>query len=247
MANSQNGWPVVGPGAVIDRAVHGVEFPNGWLKGDVDVVFTHLIDRLHNEVEPIDRKTPRPPVTPGSCWGWFVKRIEGSSTISNHASGTAIDYNAQAHPMGVRNTYSATDRAKIRAILADLDGVVRWGGDYTGRPDDMHFEIHADRAAVARVADRIRHQEDIVEAADRTAIAKAVVDALAPRLDKLAAADDADAARDALQLLATRQTAEQVVKIRDGLKDWNVEQIAALIPAGIAEAVADELHARIQD
>jgi hypothetical protein len=147
MATSQNGWPVVGQGAVTDRAILGVEFPNGWLKGDVDVVFTHLIGRLHREVEPLDD---------GGCWGWFVKNIEGSTSISNHASGTAIDYNAPAHPMGVRNTYSAGARAKIHAILADLDGVVRWGGDYTGRPDDMHFEIDKGAAAVRAVADKIR-------------------------------------------------------------------------------------------
>lgn len=152
MATSQNGWPVVGAAAVVDRAVLGVEFPNGWLKGDVDIVFTHLIGRLHREVEPIDQ---------GGCWGWFVKTIEGSSTISNHASGTAIDYNAPAHPLGRRNTYSASDQAKIRAILADLGGVVRWGGDYTGRPDDMHFEIVKGAAAVKAVAARIRKETSV--------------------------------------------------------------------------------------
>lgn len=147
MPTSQNGWPVVPHDAVTDRAVHGVEFPNGWLKGDVDVIFTHLIGRLHREVEPIHA---------GWCWGWHVKNIEGSTSISNHASGTAIDYNAPAHPMGKRNTYSAADRAKIRAILADLDGVVRWGGDYVNRPDDMHFEINKGAAAVHAAANKIR-------------------------------------------------------------------------------------------
>ena len=147
MSRSQNGWTVIDHDGCVDRAVLGVEFPNGWRRGDVDVVFTHLIGRLHREVERIDN---------GGCWGWFVKPIEGSTTISNHASGTAIDYNAPAHPMGSRNTYSAADRAKIRAILSDLDGVVRWGGDYTGRPDDMHFEIVKGSAAVAALAEKIR-------------------------------------------------------------------------------------------
>jgi hypothetical protein len=77
--------------------------------------------------------------------------------------------------------------------------------------------------------------------------AQAVDAKLAPRFAKLEEAASAGAARDALQLLATRQTADQVVKIRDGLKDWSVEQIAALIPEGIAAAVADELHARTKD
>lgn len=173
MPTSQNGWPVVTRDSVTDRAVLGVEFPNGWLKGDVDVIFTYLINRLHHEVEPLDN---------GGCWGWFVKPIEGSTTISNHASGTAIDYNAPAHPMGVRNTYSEAKRAKIRKILADLDGAVRWGGDYTGRPDDMHFEIHATRSAVGRVADWIREQEDdmaLTEAQTKAAAKEAIIEVLA--------------------------------------------------------------------
>lgn len=147
MSTCQNGWPIVGPDKITDRAVLGVEFPNGWLRGDVDVIFTHLIGRLHREVEPMQN--------PG-CWGYFVKKIEGSNEYSNHSGGCAIDYNAPKHPMGSRNTYSPAKRDKIRAILADLDHVVRWGGDYTGRPDDMHFEINKSAAAVKRVADDIR-------------------------------------------------------------------------------------------
>lgn len=150
MSRSQNGWSVIDHDGCTDRAVLGVEFPNGWRRGDVDVIFAYLIGRLHREVEALDK---------GGCWGWFVKPIEGSATISNHASGTAIDYNAPAHPMGSRNTYSAAKRSKIRAILADLEGVVRWGGDYTGRPDDMHFEIHASADDVADMAAKIKGED----------------------------------------------------------------------------------------
>lgn len=147
MANSQNGWPVATVGQQDRSAVHGVTVPNGVLAGDVATVLHHLMDRFHREVEPLRF---------GSCWGWFVKSIEGSSSISNHASGTAIDLNAPDHPMGVRGTFSSAKRAAIHRILDDLDGVVRWGGDYTGRPDDMHFEIHADAAAVHAVALKIK-------------------------------------------------------------------------------------------
>lgn len=151
MATSQNGWAVDSSGALQDRsAVDGVTVPNGVRKGDVATVLHHLMGRFHREVERL---------IPGTCWGWFVKKIEGSSTISNHASGTAIDLNADRHPMGVRNTFSTAQQAKIRAILADLDGVVRWGGDYTGRPDDMHFEIVKGAAAVRAVAAKIRAGE----------------------------------------------------------------------------------------
>jgi hypothetical protein len=148
MAKSQNGWTIDVDGDRQDRGpIEGVEFPNGVLAGDVAVIFRHLVGRLSREVERI---------IPGTCWGWFVKTIEGSTTPSNHGSGTAIDYNATRHPMGARNTYSTGQQAKIRAILADLDGVVRWGGDYSGRPDDMHFEIVKGAAAVRALASKIR-------------------------------------------------------------------------------------------
>jgi hypothetical protein len=147
MANSQNGWPVATRDDMFNGEVLGVKFPNGFLKGDVEVIFKWLIVALDTTVESI---------IDGSCWGWFVKVIEGGTSISNHASGTAIDYNASKHPMGVHNTYSAGDRERIHAILNWLEGVVRWGGDYAGRPDDMHFEIHGTRAQVKRVADKIR-------------------------------------------------------------------------------------------
>jgi len=148
MAKSQNGWSVDETGALQDRAlIEGVKFPNGVRAGDVAVIFGYLVRRLHTEVERI---------IPGACWGWFVKTIESSTSISNHASGTAIDYNATRHPMGVRNTFTSKQQAKIRAILADLDGVVRWGGDYTGRPDDMHFEIVKGAAAVKALASKLR-------------------------------------------------------------------------------------------
>jgi hypothetical protein len=148
MAKSQNGWPVDESGTLQDRTlIEGVKFPNGVRAGDVRVIFEHLVHRLHTEVERI---------IPGACWGWFVKTIEGSTSISNHASGTAVDFNATRHPLGVPNTFTSKQQAKIRAILADLDGVVRWGGDYTGRPDDMHFEIVKGAAAVRALASKLR-------------------------------------------------------------------------------------------
>jgi hypothetical protein len=147
-ARSQNGWSLDLSGGLQDRTpIEGVEFPNGFRSGDVHTVFAYLFGRLHREVERM---------VPGTCWGWFVKVIEGSTTPSNHGSGTAGDFNAKRHPMGVRNTFTKAQQATIRAILADLDGVVRWGGDYTGRPDDMHFEIIKGAAAVKAVASRIR-------------------------------------------------------------------------------------------
>jgi hypothetical protein len=37
-------------------------------------------------------------------------------------------------------------------ILDELDGTVRWGGDYTRRPDSMHAEVIAEPKRAARIA-----------------------------------------------------------------------------------------------
>lgn len=155
MATSQNGWPVQFNDDSIDRTpILGQRFPNGFLKGNVYEAFVWLFTQLNNRVERVALGTP------ADDWGWYVKKIEGSTTYSNHASGTAGDYNASRHPMGVRNTYSAAQRAEIHRILHEADGVFRWGGDYVNRPDDMHFEINVSSDKVADFVKTIRPKEE---------------------------------------------------------------------------------------
>lgn len=147
MSTSQNGWPVDQTGARQDRGLYGgVSLPNGVLAGDVAIVARYVCEQYDRTVEPLRQ---------GWCWGWYVKPIEGSTAVSNHASGTAWDLNAPKHPLGVRNTFTPAQRTAIRAILAYCGNVVRWGGDYTGRADEMHFEIIGSPAAVARIARKI--------------------------------------------------------------------------------------------
>jgi len=150
VSHSQNGWPIVTPDKVTKDPILGHTFPNGFLKGDVFIAFTWLFTQLNKRVQPIDDGLPL------DEWGYFVKLIEGSKTISNHASATAGDYNARLHVMGVRNTYNATQRAEIHQILNEADGIFRWGGDFTGRPDDMHFEIDASENEVRKFVVKIQ-------------------------------------------------------------------------------------------
>lgn len=140
---SQNGWSAYTSSAGL--------VPLSWITGrvrpgDVHAIFDYLCRRFNAEVEPIIQ---------GHSWGWAYRPIRGATTTSNHASATAIDINAPAHPLGKRNTFTAAQVRAIRAILADLDGVIRWGGDYAGRADEMHFEVNADAARVAAVAAKI--------------------------------------------------------------------------------------------
>lgn len=152
MTTSQNGWTASSDKAslgIVSPKVPGtvVDFPQGVRGGDVETVLMYVAEQFHKTVEPLKD---------GECWGYLYRAISGSASLSNHASGTAIDLNAHAHPMGSANTFTAAKVAAIRAILAFCEGVVRWGGDFSGRKDDMHFEIDKGAADVARVAKKIR-------------------------------------------------------------------------------------------
>jgi hypothetical protein len=146
-ASSQNGWPASPDRkkiAVKQYSVGGssVRLP---LAAGASWVLLQIARAFNARVERLD---------PGQTWGWSYRAIKGSSTLSNHSSGTAIDLNAVRHPLGRRGTFTARQVAEIRSILAPYRGVVRWGGDYRNRPDEMHFEIVCDPATLrARLRD----------------------------------------------------------------------------------------------
>jgi len=72
------------------------------------------------------------------------RRITGGTGYSLHAYGTAIDINWQSNPYGSR-LVTDMPRDMVQAIKAirtkNGKQVWRWGGDYRGNKDAMHFEI----------------------------------------------------------------------------------------------------------
>ena len=90
MAVSQNGW------TAITRSTDSnlVNFP--WVtgkvrKGDVYTVLNYVAEQFNKRVEKIDK---------AKSWGWAYRDIRGASKLSNHASGTAVDFNAPDHWLG---------------------------------------------------------------------------------------------------------------------------------------------------
>lgn len=88
-------------------------------------------------------------------WGHAWRAVRGYSTMSRHAYGLAEDLNATDHPLGADHTFSPADVKAIHQLLERYDGCIRWGGDYSGRKDAMHFEIDASLAQCERVARRL--------------------------------------------------------------------------------------------
>lgn len=143
MAHSGNGYEVISRSKC--RTIEPVAGCKFYLRGGpVSQLFDWLIYRFHNEVEPISG-----PVL--DDWSYANRNVRGARTISNHASGTAVDLNATQHPLGASGTFNPHQVRAIRRILNDAKGCLRWGGDYNGRKDEMHFEINADETRLYQV------------------------------------------------------------------------------------------------
>ena len=140
MQFSQNGFPALEPGSI---ALHrwiipGTERYFQLRGGSAGFILCHFILWFHEHIEKLNQKG-----APWDDWGHAYRLVRGSSsTVSNHASGTAVDLNATDHPLGVSNTFPRLARARIHVRLLVYRGLIRWGGDYTGRKDEMHFEIN---------------------------------------------------------------------------------------------------------
>ena len=150
MALSQNGYVANDGDLTTVWTIPGTDRTIRLKRGDAGWLLVHFAAWFDKHVEDIEAGQL-------DDWGYAERPIRGSSTtLSNHASGTAMDLNATRHPMGVRGTFTPAQAAAIRAQLRTYDGCIRWGGDYTGRPDEMHFEINRPPADVSALARRLR-------------------------------------------------------------------------------------------
>jgi len=148
---SQNGWPVDPPRGM--RTIPGTTVRVNVANGPAGDVLIHVLAQVHSRVEGIDLNSER---GEADDWGYAHRPVRGGAELSNHASATAVDINATRHVLGERGTFTQNQVAEIHRILGEVDNVVRWGGDYRGRADEMHFEINGTVAEVTAVAERLR-------------------------------------------------------------------------------------------
>ena len=157
MATSQNGLPV------LDSSRTGPlprlrlwRIPNAGgahlvlRDGSVGFLLAHFALWFDETVERLDLAGP------WDEWGWAPRPIRGSTTISNHASGSAADLNATRHPLGVRGTYTKAQRRRLTwGLRVVYRGVLRHGEFYTRRVDGMHVETNKPFKVLERHARRL--------------------------------------------------------------------------------------------
>ena len=146
---SANGWP-----ASKDQAEIGIKsypVPGTHLKircaEKVAPLLVHFAADFNKLIEPIEGGT-------FDDWSYAFRKVRGSdSVVSNHSSGTALDLNSLTHPLGKVNTFNAAKVPMLNALCVKYG--LKWGGDYSGRKDEMHFEINLNAVKVAALIKKL--------------------------------------------------------------------------------------------
>ncbi|MGC9536219.1 twin-arginine translocation signal domain-containing protein [Streptomyces sp. UG1] len=150
---SMNGWalekeanhvstvwtrPVPGTGLEVDIRI-----------GDVEAILLHVVRRFHYEVEQLTRI---------DLAGWRqMDGLKKNRPESNLASGTAVRIRPGASASG---GLFPLQMLTLRDILADCEGVVRWGGDDSPVDESLFYiDRGPDDELVRKVADRLRLAE----------------------------------------------------------------------------------------
>jgi hypothetical protein len=134
---SENGWPVLDSDS--DKLfTWTVPLKGGILKirlhnGSIGYIICLAIMLWDKWIEPVWQKLL-------DDWGYAPRPVRGSTVPSNHGSGTAADVNATRHPLGRVGTLLKAALWRV-LLVRRLGRLLRWGGDYHNRKDEMHIEI----------------------------------------------------------------------------------------------------------
>jgi hypothetical protein len=134
---SLNGWGtekvINGGGNIWTRPVPGTPSKGVAVRiGVVETVLVHVVQRFHYDVERISED---------GVIGWqHPANVTSRQPQGNQASGTAVRIRPDLYPAGTTGNFFGPQVEAIRAILAEADGTVAWGGD-DATPDEALFYI----------------------------------------------------------------------------------------------------------
>ncbi|GAA2977255.1 hypothetical protein [Streptomyces fulvorobeus] len=175
---SANGWDMETAtdqgGSIANRPVPGTPVTDLRVRlGAPETVLVHLVRRFHYELAELQ---------PGEVVGWSAPDgLRGPAR--NLASGTAVRIRPGHCPPGTKGGYFPLELAVLRDILAELDGVVRWGGDDRAVDEALFYlAVGPDNTRLTAVAERLRAGEGagtLVDVHDKRR--RSAADALARR------------------------------------------------------------------
>lgn len=143
---SFNGWPVVPE--VPSFPVEGSDLTVAVLPGDVATTLLHCARRFCYELGGS--------LAPGDITGHTTDRAVAAGYESNHLSGTAITIRQSAYPLGAAGGFFPQELVVVRDILAECEGVVRWGGDLSPvKESHLQIDVPPGDERLRRVAAKI--------------------------------------------------------------------------------------------
>lgn len=147
-----NGWPVISGPKPLE--IEGTDLAVAVLPGPVATVLLHCARRFCYEIDDT--------LTQADLSGYSANRSIGAAFESNYLSGTALALRPNFYPLGVKNGFFPRDVVIIRDILADCEGVVKWGGDLDPAKES-HFQIDVtpNNGKLAGVANKITRWQQL--------------------------------------------------------------------------------------
>lgn len=146
-----NGWQVVDETHLRTWRVPGSKTFFRLLNGPAGFILAVFASWFNDQIERLTGAT-------WDDWGWSPVRTGRGLTsgVSNHCSGTAMDFNALWHTQHKTGTFPFRKRLRIAAALRLRSySLIAWGGLWrVENRDEMHFEIKpgTSRARVRVVA-----------------------------------------------------------------------------------------------
>jgi hypothetical protein len=142
---SSNGWPAspiqseIGIG--IFTVVSGIRPVRFRCVAAVAPLLVGALKEWHKKVEKLE---------PGEVQGYAFRDVRGGNgTLSNHASGTAVDIWPSRHPQGDKDGNLTKEQQNAILAICKKYGL-RSGGIYkSAKPDWMHIEIDVTLAKAA--------------------------------------------------------------------------------------------------
>ncbi|MGW5096220.1 hypothetical protein ACWEQ1_16785 [Streptomyces nodosus] len=149
---SANGWGVLTArsSGTTTYDIPGTDLRVVLREGDVGTVLAYVAQRFHYDVTRLEASR-------GQVIGYSDDRQVKADFESNHLSGTALALYPDHYPLGVKGNFFPHQVTAIRDILAELQGVVRWGGDTESPKESVFFiDVPPGSAKLALVTETLR-------------------------------------------------------------------------------------------
>ncbi|MEV7865956.1 hypothetical protein AB0P17_07580 [Streptomyces sp. NPDC088124] len=149
---SANGWSISNARSSFTGTcdIQGTGLTVVLREGDTATVLAYLAQRFHYDVARLESEL-------GEIVGYRADREVRADFESNHLSGTALALYPEVYPLGVTGNFFPYQVTAIRDILAELGGVVKWGGDMRPTMESMFFiDVPPESQQLKQVAATLR-------------------------------------------------------------------------------------------